>query len=120
MVYSNSDGSDCKYADIAVVSDRYDCKYADIAVVENACDPGKWLLKARCKSCPDDNGCSVADIVDDWFCSVTTLSSRVRCALSPASSEFANHPTPLKVEVKVSVPPPSEIENDVASVVASQ
>ena len=93
MVHSNSDGSDCKYA--------------DIAVVENACDPGKWLLKVRCKSCPDDNGCTVADIVDDWFCSVIILSSRVRRALSPASSEFANHPTPLKVGAKVSAIPPS-------------
>ncbi len=93
MVHSNSDGSDCKYA--------------DIAVVENACDPGKWLLKVRCKLCLDDNGCSVADTVDDWFCSVTTLSRRVRRALSPASSEFANRPTPLEVEAKVfAIPPP--------------
>ena len=108
MVYSNSDGSDCKYA--------------DIAVVENACDPGKWLLKVRCKSCPDDNGCSVADIVDDWFCSVIILSSRVRRALSPASSEFANRPAPRKVEVKVSAVPPTlfEIEDDGASVVTSR
>ena len=67
MVHSNSDWTDCKYE--------------DIAVVENACDPGKWLLKVRCKLCLDDKGCSVADIVDDWFCSETTLSSRVHCAL---------------------------------------
>ena len=54
MVHSNSDWTDCRYA--------------DIAVVENVCGPGKWLLKVRCMSCPDVNGCAVADIVDDWFC----------------------------------------------------
>ena len=51
MVYSNSN--------------RYDCKCTDIAVVENACDPGDRVLKVRCKSCADDDGCSVADIVED-------------------------------------------------------